>query len=157
MWVTPQLSTILARRTSGSSSTTTTLTPLRCNCSTVRSPTPFKPQTMTWPSVAQARRVVTLVAVRRRPRELSPVLAPSPLEGQAPGAGGDEIVDLRRSPGTHPVEVDLGRRVQQRMGDLPQPFDPFGVGEEGLVTTHGVVDQPIVGLEDSVGEVGLWQ
>ena len=53
MRVTPQSSTIWARRGSGSSSTTTTRTRLWCSCSTVRSPTPWSPHTMTWPSFPQ--------------------------------------------------------------------------------------------------------
>ena len=44
-----QASTIRTRRGSASSSTTTTCTPAWWSCSTIRSPTPCRPQTMTWP------------------------------------------------------------------------------------------------------------
>jgi hypothetical protein len=49
----PQPRTTRARRSSGSSSSTTTRAPARCSCSTVRSPTGFRPHTITWP--AQSR------------------------------------------------------------------------------------------------------
>ena len=49
---TPQSCRVRQRRGSASSSITTTGVPLRENCSTARSPTPCRPQTITWPCIA---------------------------------------------------------------------------------------------------------
>ena len=48
-----------------------------------------------------------------------------------------------------------GRVLQQRLGDLPQPLDALGGGEQGAVAAGGVVDQPLVGLEHRARPAGV--
>src|SRR3954454_4823621 len=75
---------------------------------------------------------------------LTPLLvrvAPRPLEGQAPGVGGDELVDRLRAPGARLVEAEVRRGVEQLRRHLPEPLDAVGGGEQGAVAAHRVEDQ----------------
>jgi NH3-dependent NAD+ synthetase len=66
---------------------------------------------------------------------------------QVPVVRRDQLVDRRRTP--RPALVGLGRRrvVQQRRGDLPQPLDPVGPGEQRLVADHGEQDEVLVAFQ----------
>ena len=72
MWGQPQPSTVAACGAAGSSSTTTTATPAERSCSTVRRPTPSRPQTITWPLQSEgAFAAVTAPSLSKKRRNLS--------------------------------------------------------------------------------------
>jgi hypothetical protein len=49
------------------------------------------------------------------------------------------------------VRLDRRRVLQQGLGDLPQPLDPVGTGEQCLVADHGHQDEVLVPLERVLG------
>src|SRR5690242_11276301 len=77
----------------------------------------------------------------------SVVAAPLALEREPPGARRDQVVLLGRPPRALLVLAQRRRILEQRRGDLPQPLDALGGGEERVVARHGVVNQALVGLE----------
>ena len=60
----------------------------------------------------------------------------------------DHAVDRLGSPRTRPVRLHARRVLEQWRGELPQPFDVGGGGEQRVVTQQRVEDQSLVGLED---------
>ena len=71
--------------------------------------------------------------------------------------GGETVERWLRTPGPGGLRLDWRWIVQQGGGDFPEAFDRVGVGEQGLVTVHGVQQEPLVALE-AIGwskEVGV--
>ena len=67
--------------------------------------------------------------------------------GQAPGTRCDQGRPRPAAPTTpaRRAAASAGRRAAA--GDLPEALDPVGAREQRVVAEHGVVDQPLVGLE----------
>ena len=88
-------------------------------------------------------------AARPRPRAPNPAgLARWPhARAGASGTGAISLSTARRAPRPDVVRLDRRRVLQQRLGDLPQPLDPVGPGEQRLVADHGQQDQAFVALE----------
>src|SRR5262245_932460 len=77
-------------------------------------------------------------------------LAPSVMSvalGKGPAVRCDEPVDGLRTPGPGLVGLHLGRALEKRLRDLPQPLDGPRRREVRLVAEHGEVDQALVPLE----------
>src|ERR1700752_2642550 len=90
------------------------------------------------------RATSTVTALSERPAAVAPATGRDPLISgllvEVPAVGLDDPADGGRSPGSGPVGLDRRRVGQQGRGELPQPLDPGGSGEERWVAQHGVQD-----------------
>src|SRR5215469_3240984 len=66
---------------------------------------------------------------------------------QMPVERRDQLLDRSWPPGAPTVRFDWRRVLQQRLGDLPEPVDAIGVGEQRLIADHRVEYEPLVALQ----------
>src|SRR3981081_2531523 len=74
-------------------------------------------------------------------------VAPSSLERQPPGMGGDQLMDRFRPPRAGGIKSNRRRSLEQGHRDLPKPFDTLGGRKLGTVAAHRVEGQGLIGFE----------
>ena len=70
-------------------------------------------------------------------------VAPSALEGQPPGMGGDQLMDRFWPPRAGGIKSNRRRRLEQGHRHLPEPLDTLGGRKQGMVAAHRVEDQAV--------------
>src|SRR3954467_10775731 len=77
-----------------------------------------------------------------------PLAAPRALERQPPGMGCNQLVNRVGSPRSRCIRPHRRWILQQWLGAFPQALNAFCSGEQRVVVTHGIEDQPLVRLEN---------